>query len=57
MDITWVSEMYKTNNKHQLEMHVLNVSIRNYLFNDYNTEIIIVKVVLVDTLDMCLTQQ
>lgn len=49
--------MYKTNNKHQLEMHVLNVSIRNYLFNDYNTQIIIVKVVLVDTLDMCLTQQ
>lgn len=50
--------MYKTNYKHQIEMYVLNVSIRNYCFDD-NTEIIVVnipfllgKVVLVDTLGM-----
>lgn len=39
-DITWVSDMYKTNSKHQIEMYVLNVSIRNYCFDD-NMEIIV----------------
>lgn len=52
--------MYKTNNKQQIEMYVLNVSIRNYCFDD-NTEIIVVnipfllkrwEVALVDTLGM-----
>lgn len=42
-DITWVREMYKTNNKQQIEMYVLNVSIRNYCFDD-NTEIIVVNI-------------
>lgn len=44
MDIIWVSEMYTINNKYYIEMYVLSVSIRNYCFNDYNTEIIILNI-------------
>lgn len=37
MDTTWVGEMYITNDKHQIEIYMLNVSIKIYYLNNYNT--------------------